>query len=284
MSLFTSKKVEWRRRMQNDPKSRGEFDQLDATLGRDHAKDFLELVYDKWLNGFKYKIDDLKADTVAQFMKTERENYLARKQYVDALVPQTRSGGLKTILNAHLRPTADYYKTPRLPGLAGRDLAIDQAANWVCGSFVAGLPATRALLERYIPARGGDHGPMGFALGRTADPLRKLFQRMTTGQNIAPYRINLMGGAKYPSTVGGGVLLDYILGLTAGTDSWPAFGDAHWESIAMFYLVSIVHVQGFTDANKRTGHMAYAIVLIKGTHQFKVPTTAKESELFRMNG
>ena len=80
------------------------------------------------------------------------------------------------------------------------------------------------------------------------------------------------------------MLLDHIIGLTAGTNSWPAFGDAHWESIAMFYLTSIVHVQGFSDGNKRTGHLAYAIVLIKGTHGFKVPTTAKESELFRMNG
>ena len=104
--------------------------------------------------------------------------------------------------------------------------------------------------------------------------------------NAAPYRINLMGGAKYPSTIGGSVLLDHILGLTSGCNdnTWPAFGDAQWESIAMFYMTSIVHVQGFPDGNKRTGHIAYAIVLIKGTHQFKVPTLAKENELFRMNG
>ena len=58
--------------------------------------------------------------------------------------------------------------------LAGRELAIDKAANWICGGYVAGLPATRAI--------------------------------------------------------------------------------------------------------------AYAIVLIKGTHDFKTPTSAKETELFRMNG
>lgn len=217
-------------------------------------------------------------------MKTERENYSNRKLYVDALVPQTRGGQLGTILNANLRPASDYYKNPLRNGLTGRDLAIDQAANWVCGSYVAGLPATRATLEYYIPANPGHGGPMEHALGRTTEPLRKMYKRITIGQNIAPYRLNLSGGAKYPSTVGGSVLLEHIIGLTAGTDSWPNFGNAQWESIAMFYLVSIVHVQGFTDANKRTGHMAYAIVLIKGTHGFKAPTVVKENELFRMNG
>jgi hypothetical protein len=50
MSLFTSKKVEWRRTMQTRAQSSGQFNQLDATLGRDHAKKFLDLVYGKWCN------------------------------------------------------------------------------------------------------------------------------------------------------------------------------------------------------------------------------------------
>ena len=100
-----------------------------------------------------------------------------------------------------------------------------------------------------------------------------------------PFRFNyLAGDVKYPSTVGAASLLDEIFRVTAGQQVWPAFGDTHWESIAMFYLVSLVTVQAFSDGNKRAGHLAYAIVLIKGTHDFKVPTSAKESELFRMNG
>lgn len=281
MGLFTSKVVTWRRGMQNDPKSSNQFNKLSQTIGHENAKLFLETVYDKWINGLNYPIGNLQPDLVAAFMKTERKNYLSRKQYVDSLVPQTHSGALGTLLNANLRPTADYYKNPQAGGPAGRDLAIDQAANWVCGSYVAGLPATRALLQRYVPTQAGHAGPMGNALGRTTKHLRDVFKRAVP--NAPPYRINLTGGVKYPSTVGGSVLLDYIIGLTAGTNQWPAFGDVAWESIAMFYLVSIVHVQGFPDGNKRTGHLAYAIVLIKGTHQFKVPTTAKEGELFRMN-
>ena len=215
-------------------------------------------------------------------MKGERENYNTRKQYVDSLIPQTKSGALGTILNNNLRLKTDYYKNPLGGVLTGRNLAIDEAANWVCGDYVAALPATRALLDHYIPVNPGDGGPMGHALGRTTQHLREVFSRAV--QNPAPYRINLMGGVKYPSTVGGSELLEYIIGLTSGTIGWPAFGDAHWESIAMFYLVSIVHVQGFPDGNKRTGHLAYAIVLIKGTHTFKAPTTVKEGELFKMNG
>ncbi|MEF7614139.1 hypothetical protein V4F39_09490 [Aquincola sp. MAHUQ-54] len=282
MGIFTSKKVTWRRGIQTHADSRAQFDQLERTLGREAAKEFLETVYDKWTQNFK--IDQLKESDAALFMKTERENYTARKLYVDSLVPQSANGALGTLLNANLRPTADYYKNPLRGGLAGRELAIDQAANWICGGYTAGIPAMRELLTKNIPATAGHAGPMGMALGRTSQPLRKLYKRIMP--NAAPYRINLMGGAKYPSTVGGSLLLDYILDLTSGCadTSWPAFGNAKWESIAMFYLTSIVHVQGFTDGNKRTGHLAYAIVLIKGTHQFKAPTSAKENELFRMNG
>jgi hypothetical protein len=113
--------------------------------------------------------------------------------------------------------------------------------------------------------------------------MRKIHKRAVP--SAPAYRFNyLAGDVKYPSTVGAKVLLEDVFALTAGTNVWPAFGDASWESIAMFYLVSIVTIQAFSDGNKRAGHLAYAIVLIKGTHNFKAPTTAKESELFRMNG
>lgn len=285
MGLFTSKVVSWRRGIQTNRASKGEFDQLANTLGRDNAKLYLETAYDKWVNRNKSDIKTLTPATVGLLMDTERQNYFGRKHYVDSLVPRTSSAELGTILNANLRPTADYYKTPLRNGLAGRDLAIDQAANWICGSYVAGLASTRAILQQYIPATAGQPGPMGFALGRTSQNLRQLWRCLTAGLNVAPYRINIPPqGEKYCSTVGGGVLLDYIFGLTSGTNYWPRFGDAHWESIALFYLITIIHVQAFTDANKRTGHMAYAIVLIKGTHTFKAPLLAKENELIRMNG
>jgi hypothetical protein len=105
--------------------------------------------------------------------------------------------------------------------------------------------------------------------------------------NPPAYRFNYLGGdVRYPSTVGAGVLLEELFQLTAGCGptAWPPFGDNRWEGIAMFYLASLVTIQAFSDGNKRAGHLAYAIVLIKGTHAFKAPTTAHENALFRMNG
>jgi len=281
MDLFTSKAVLWRRRIQNDNASRLAYQQLSATIGEPQAKKFLETVYDKWVNVLKDKIDYLAPDTCSQFMQQERENFTNCMQYVNSLFPQANDGTLGTILNANLRNDNNYYTHPT-PGfeMTLRNLAIDQAANWVCGDFVAAIPKTRRLLEHYIPRNPAHHGETGNpALGTTPHHLRKIFKRAVRG--VAPYRI-VFKPVKYPSTVGGSVALERIFDLTSGMNVWPAFGDALWDSIAMFYLVSIVHVQAFPDGNKRTGHLAYAIVLIKGTHTFKAPTTAKEKELFRM--
>jgi hypothetical protein len=284
MSIFTSKKVTWRRGIQEHRDSRAEFRQLAQSIGRPKAKLFLELIYD-WSVASHIQLTMLTPDMVSDFMKKERENVTFRRQYVNSLVPLCASGSLGTTLNNNLRATGDYYKNPSGVGLAGRDLAIDQAANWICGGFVAGLPATRALLKEYIPTQQGHHGKAGAALGRTSGPICKIHKKAVT--NAPAYRFNYMAGdVKYPSTVGASVLLDEIFALTAGCAdrTWPAFGDAKWESIAMFYLISIVTIQAFSDGNKRAGHFAYAIVLIKGTHAFKAPTSAKETELFRMNG
>lgn len=282
MSIFTSKKTKWRKSIQDHQDSRGEFNQLSATMGQKPAEAYLETIYD-WAGDSKMKIDTLKPDMISDFIKMERENVVSKRQYVTSLVSETKSGNLGTILNANLRPEMDYYKNRAGTGLAARKLAIDKAANWICGSYVAALGSTRALLEEYIPTNPGQHGKAGAALGRTPDSIRKVHKKAVL--NAPAYRFNYLGGAvKYPSTVGAKCLMEELFQLTAGTNVWPQFGDAHWESIAMFYLVSLVTIQAFSDGNKRAGHLAYAIVLIKGTHTFKAPTAAKESELFRMNG
>ena len=282
MGLFTPKPVAWRRTIKTHADTRGEFNQLVNTIGRPATKKFLETMYDKHVVVGNNKIDTLGTPVIAYLLKKERENYVNRQHYVDSLVPQSASGALGAILRGNLRATADYYKSPLGGALAGRDLAIDQAANWICGSYSAALPATRALLQHYIPARAGADGPMGKCLGTTPQHIRAVFAGAV--QNPAAYRINLSGTAKYCSTIGGSVGLEHIFGITGGTTSWPAFGAQAWESIAMFYMIAIIHVQAFPDGNKRTGHYAYAIALIKGTHTFSVPVVAKESELFKMNG
>ncbi len=282
MSIFTSARTKWRRGIQDHATTRASFRQLEQAMGREPAKRYLELVYDS-LVGRGLKIDTVGRDLIADLMDKEHRNVLGKRQYVNSLVPLTRSGALGNTLRTSLRATNDYYKNPRAVGLTGRELAIDQAANWVCGDFTAALTATRALLAEYIPAQAGHHGKAGAALGITPQHIRRIFKQAVP--NAPANRFNyLAGDVHYPSTVGAGVLLDELFQLTAGATTWPNFGDAQWESIAMFYLVSLVTIQAFPDGNKRTGHLGYAIVLIKGTHGFKAPTTAKETELFRMNG
>jgi hypothetical protein len=46
MSPFTSKKTKWRREIEGHTDSRGEFNQLSQTIGKENAKAFLELIYD----------------------------------------------------------------------------------------------------------------------------------------------------------------------------------------------------------------------------------------------
>jgi hypothetical protein len=121
---------------------------------------------------------------------------------------------------------------------------------------------------------------MGRALGPTYHHLRALHKAIAPEATL--YRFSRIP-SPYPSSVGGDKLLGYIFQLTSGI-RWPEFGDPRWDSIAMFYLTAIAHAQGFADGNKRIANLAYAIVLIKNTHNFKAPSEALKKRLIRMNG
>jgi hypothetical protein len=55
------------------------------------------------------------------------------------------------------------------------------------------------------------------------------------------------------------------------------------DSIALFYLASLVSVHRFADGNKRADHAAYAICMSKNNHYFKAPTLELENRLTRMS-
>jgi hypothetical protein len=218
---------------------------------------------------------------MAGFMKQEVETFLARKQYLDSLMRQAASGHLGTLLNENIRDAGDYYDDPLIEGLDGRELAIDQAANWICsadnGKWRHMIPSTRLLLVDHIPVNPGDGGVMGRALGPTDQNLRELHR--TIAPEATLYRFSRNASA-HPSSVGGDKLLGYLFLLTSGLE-WPGFGDPRWDSFAMFYLTAIAHSRAFADGNKRIAHLAYAIVLIKNTHAFKAPSEALEHWLTR---
>lgn len=290
MGIFTSKKVEWRRKVQAHSKTKAGFDELERLYGRPRAKEFVELIYTKANEQNNKSIleipKDLKPssfDVISLLLKGEKDAVLQRRGFYQGYMTDTKNGNLGTQLNSHLRAIGDFYHNPRALGLTGRELAIDQATNWICGDYVAGFPVTRALLEEYIPTTAGMPGKMGYCLGTTADHLWKVHKRLVTGlpsqTRLATKFIN-----KYPSTVGAGFLFDELFTIGAGQQIWPPFGDAHWESIATFFLASIGTIQVFPDGNKRMGRFAYSVVLIKGTHTFKAPTDAFALSLFRMQG
>lgn len=276
MSFFDSAKTKWSKAMRTDPACQAKVSQLEQLIGRKKCMEFLGILHGHFPVPPAAAVVDI-------FVEMERDNVSKRRQFVNALLQKAATNKLSVELNANIEPLVNYYLNPTVHhGATNRETAIDQAANWVCGAYVAGIPGVKAQLAKYIPTHAGSHGTMGAGLGKTASHIKKVHSAVVPG---APaYRFNYGAGpVTYPSTVGASVLVDEIFALT-GDWQWPPFGSALWENIAMFYLASLVTVQGFSDGNKRAGHMAYAIVLIKGTHAFKAPTANLETALFRMNG
>jgi hypothetical protein len=286
MSIFDSKKVTWRKTIAGDPKTHTKYQELEQLYGPKLTKRFVELIYTKAKEQRNAGILDTTPsvnDVIPALMKGEKDAVLRRRGFYQGYIADCSAGTLRTDLNNNLLDPTAYYLNKRALNLAGRDLAIDQAANWICGTYVAALPGTRNLLQEYIPVTAGHHGKFGPCLGTTPDLLWKVHKRMVpdlaSNERLATKRIN-----SYPSTVGAGFLFDELYTVCNGQQVWPAFGDNFWENIATFYLASIGTIQVFPDGNKRMGKFAYSVILIKGTHSFKAPTDRYCLSLFKMNG
>jgi hypothetical protein len=286
MSIFDSKKVAWRKTIANNTKTKTKYQDLEQLYGSKLAKKFVELIYTKAKEQTNEGILDTQpsvSDIIPLLMEKEKEAVLRRRGFYQGYMQDCKNDSLRTDLNNNLQLDTAYYLSPKGGTLNARALAIDKAANWICGTYTAALPGTRALLEEYIPATGGQHGKFGPCLGRTPDQLWKVHSKLVPGlasnERLATKFIN-----SYPSTVGAGFLFDELFTLVNGQQVWPAFGDTFWENIATFYMASIGTIQVFPDGNKRMGRFAYSVLLIKGTHTFKAPTDAYCLSLFRMKG
>ena len=286
MSIFDSKKVAWRKKVQTATKSKTEFEELERLYGSPLAKEFVELIHTKAHEQNNTGILDTTpaiSDIIPLLMTVEKTSVLKRRGFYQGYMTDAKSGNLGIQLNADISPVNDYYKNPGTRGATGRELAIDQAANWICGTYVAALPSTRALLSEYIPANSAAHGKFGPCLGKTSAELWKVHKRLVPGLP-SQTRLSTKMTPTYPSTVGAGFLFDELFTMVTGQHVWPPFGDAHWDSIAAFYLGSIGTIQVFPDGNKRMSRFAYSVLLIKGTHAFKAPTDTFCMGLYRMKG
>lgn len=285
MSILDSKRVKWRKFVANHATTGTRYRELEQTYGSKLAKEFVELIYDKAKEQNNASLLDesqVMMGVVDALLKNERDTVLKRRQFYQGYMQDAKSGVLRTDLDLNLRGLADYYKNKQANNLAGRDLAIDQAANWICGDYTAALPGTRTLLGEYIPVQAGHHGKLGPCLGPSPEALFKVHKRLVPG--VLPQRLSTKFTPKYPSTVGARFLFDELYQMVSGQKVWPPFGDAHWASIAMFYLASIGTIQVFSDGNKRMSRFAYSVILIKGTHTFRAPTDAHALSLYRMQG
>lgn len=287
MSIFTSKKVEWRRQVAKHNVTKTSYEELERLMGSKLTKEFVELIYTKAKEQTNEGILDLTPrqplGVVQVIIQNERTSILRRRGFYQGYMQEARSGQLGRDLDNNLEPMNNIYANPLRNGLAGRDLAIDQAANWICGTYTAALPGTRALLEEYIPNNQSTRGKFGACLGQTPAQLWKVHARLVPGLP-SQTRLSTKMTPKYPSTVGAGYLFDELYTVVQGQQVWPPFGDAHWASIATFYLASIGTIQVFPDGNKRMSRFAYSVILINGTHTFKAPTDAHAMGLYRMQG
>ncbi|QDT14262.1 hypothetical protein [Alienimonas californiensis] len=278
MGLFTSDKVKWRRSIRDDRTAGPKFERLARSVGRPTAKKFLELVYDKAKSNKMDVNSSIIKDFAGDFCDWEREAVEARWQYITSLIPRVQSDELTRLLNDNVRDPND-YQTGGAGGATVRERAIDKATHWLCGDYAPARPAAKALLEQYIPAHGD--GPAGPSLGRNMDHLKRIHQRLAP--NVAPERmVYFAQRTAYPSTVGGRYLVERMFQTVSNPVGRPAVGNDRWKGIAMFYMAAIVTAQAFTDANKRAGHAAYAIILIKGLGDFHAPTVRVENALFQM--
>jgi len=272
---------EWLRRVRTDNASRTACGQLERAYGPLYAELFLELVVDTVARPPQQSLDLVTPAYVAEAIGKELDRFHERKRYVHSLLQRLDTGVLGPLLDANLDPAA--ANAGALPNglLAPRDRAIELAARWLTGNRADQLPLTRKLLQDYIPIHQGAPGRCGnAALGVNDQALRDMHR--TLASDSSRYRFNT-ATVPYPSSIGGSLLLKHIFLMTGDDDAWPPFGDPRWGAIALFYLASIVTVQGFGDGNKRAGHAAYAVCLIKNTHQFKAPSLALENKLFRMD-
>jgi hypothetical protein len=278
------------------------FTNLTNIVGTAGAQAVQNMLFERYQNAGTITV---RADQVATYPGTVDQMFAAEVNqingkigYVGTLLGQARNGTLRGQLAIMTRPVNTYFVgttsttwaahvTSQLDATGGAaptldpNIEKDKAYSWITDSWTGpGMDRVQTELDNALNAPAG--GP---PLGPNASMLQAIFQpvvaNLASADNpMPPYR-GPNFATSYPSSVGGNYLLNWIFTQTAAT-AWPPQGDDQWEDWALFYLGSIVTVQGFTDGNKRMGRLAYSIVLLKAGREFKAPTVALENQLYHM--
>lgn len=256
---------------------------LEDTVGKDRAEAVLDLILAKQSRtGSKQDKFNIGAqtrgaftDAIDQYLQREVMQIQSRKAYVANLLGRAKSGKLRAELAGKTLAEADY--APSLvvrPGMDQTQVSLHKAFRWITKSWRG--PGANVVMSALTHAAVFKPG---LALGHDLSLLDEIYEMVVQGAP-AVRGPNFM--LNYPSSIGGRYLLEWILKHTPRV-AWPARGDDMWKDYALFFLGSIVAVQGFTDGNKRMGRVAYSIVLIRAGVPFVAPTPKFENELFDMN-
>jgi hypothetical protein len=149
------------------------------------------------------------------------------------------------------------------------DIGRAKAKVWVSQKS----PESARLVDTYARTAGG------WPLGYDTTVLQNIWKSLVPSAGL--FRPTNVSGAKYPSSVGGFVLLQKVMG-DFSRRTVPGRGSAAWEDWALYLFGAIMASQGFTDGNKRVARLAYAIMISSGVVDFRAMNDAYGSRLASM--
>jgi hypothetical protein len=261
-------------------KRQATFRSLSTEIGERDALYVVGLIFEHFAGaGANAQISVTRAEnatypsTISDIINFELTRIRNKKRYISQLLTDARAGRLKTRLDAATLAEREFYQPNN--NLEGKTLNLDKALSWVCKSWHGdGRNIVLAALYQHTFI-----APRTDALGKNSSIISGVHKKVAPG---APaFRKPSMMPVSYPSSIGGQHLLKHIFDITANIN-WPDQGDESWINWALFFMASIVTVQGFTDGNKRAGRMAYSIIMINSGVDFVAPTVALENQLYQM--
>lgn len=204
----------------------------------------------------------------------------------DELLDRARRGQL-AVTSIRAEPEASYVTLPS--SVPAQLAAYDKAAQWIAkGSrnkdldrrkYIAALQTTTVPLPAGVDTidkvqdlrlRPSDFGD------RT---LVRMVHRGVYGLSLPSLRFGQP--INYPSTVGGGFLVDRLF---AGPPfpSQSMRPQDFWTNWALYFAATIGAAQAFEDGNKRTVHAYYAAIVLQTLGTFVAPKASFEARLFAM--
>src|SRR5262245_38847101 len=132
------KKADWRRKVVGSKVTKNDYRELKDLYGEKRADRFVELIYTKAKEQNYAGILETEpavCPVISALMQGEKRAVNLRRGFYQGYMADAKAGTLAQNLNNNLRWETDYYTTPRTNNPTSRDLAVDKAANWICGDY-----------------------------------------------------------------------------------------------------------------------------------------------------